>query len=199
MKTKEEVRANQKELRKIWVEFHEDLTLREIFDEEMSEFFDSAGGTDFKSVEWLTLVSFAAKWTRELKKAKKKERREEVKGQSVEDIQDGNRDRMILLLRSILNQYEDEPKALKNISLSDVKSLYKIVQDLEEVKKKTEIERGKLKLDAIKTVLPYGRLKPEALEALQTKLIGSFNRIRDFEEGKLVTPKIIEPTDEELA
>ena len=198
MKTKEQIWEIKDELKEIWLEHKDDFSLRDIFDEYMTDYFETAGTDDFKSVEWMTVVSLTAKWTRELRSEKKKERAKEIKGQSTDEIQEGNRIKMIHILRKTLDAYEDNPKKLKNISLSDVKGLYKIIQNLEEIKKKTDIERGRLKLDTFKSVLPYQRLSPEKLTELQKSITASFDRMGKFESGELVVAKIEEPDESEI-
>jgi len=96
---------------------------------------------------------------------------------------------MILILRDLIENYDGlEDPIRKALTIGEVRRMYNAIQSLEEKMKMTEISRGKLKLEAVKTLLPYQRMSlPQILE-LKEKLNESFNRIIKLKSGEPVGP-----------
>jgi len=179
------IEQKEDEIKKIWMEFKDKLKLGELYRLHLKDYFDDVNITTYKtSKDWLFFLRLVKKW----KSADRKEEVEvgvdELTDKEMDDMQDKNRKRMILMLNQILNEYENSPAKLQNINISEVRKLYKAIQSLEEAKNRTEIQKGKLKLETVKTLLPYQRMSLPELISLKEKINDSFTRIIKLKSGE---------------
>ena len=109
--------------------------------------------------------------------------------EEAEELQDKNRKKMIFILNELITGYGETDSPMKKaFGIGEIRRMYNSIQSLEEKMKMTEISRGKLKLEAVKTLLPYQRMSlPQILE-LKEKLNESFDRIVKLKSGELVGP-----------
>ena len=89
--------------------------------------------------------------------------------------------------QGLIGDYENEDNPIHlSFKIGEIRRMYGAIQSLEEKMKMTSIARGKLKLDAVRTLLPYKRMNPEELLALKEKLNESFDRIIKLKKGEPV-------------
>lgn len=187
-----EISKKEEKVRAVW-EKHKDeeLRLSEVFQKYLGEHFDVSyvkGNSD-----WLVFMSWWSSWTKKERAAKKQEKAaEKMRGlseEAIEEIQDSNRKKMIIMLSNLLEGYSKEGDVFKKtMSISEIRRLYKSIQDLEEKKKMTQIARGKLGLETVKILLPYQRMSLEQLLALKEKFNESFERILKLKSGEPAGP-----------
>jgi len=184
----ENIKEKEEEVKAIWLEHRDKMATSSLYKKFLTPYFDT---TSWKvtNKDWLFFIS----WVRDWKKVEKKEKRDqEVKEQmknltdeGIEELQRMNRKKMIVALSNLLKEYEDTDSPMKKaFGIGEIRRMYKAIQSLEEKMKMTEISRGKLKLDAVRTLLPYKRLKPEELLALKEKINESFDRIIKLKSGE---------------
>jgi len=184
----ENIKEKEEEVKAIWLEHRDKMATNSLYKKFLTPYFDT---TSWKvtNKDWLFFIS----WVRDWKKVEKKEKRDqEVKEQmknltdeGIEELQRMNRKKMIVALSNLLKEYEDTDSPMKKaFGIGEIRRMYKAIQSLEEKMKMTEISRGKLKLDAVRTLLPYKRLKPEELLALKEKINESFDRIIKLKSGE---------------
>jgi len=186
----ENIKEKEKEVKEIWLEHRDNMSASEIYKKFLHPYFDTANWTIHQK-DWF----FFMIWIRGWKKVEKKERRDiaaqekldSLTDEGIEEIQSMNRKKMIVILSDLIADYEIVEDSIKKaFSLTEIRRMYKDIQSLEEKMKTTEIARGKLKLDAVRTLLPYKRMSPEELTALRGKLNESFDRINKLKSGELV-------------
>lgn len=188
----ENIKEKEEEVKKIWLEKKELMSASHLYKQFLGDYFDVANWS-INDKDWL----FFLIWIRDWKKAIKAEEKEEdisqelekLTDEEIELVQERNRKRMILILEDLIENYEklDDP-IRKALTISEVRRMYNAIQSLEEKMKMTEISRGKLKLEAVKSLLPYQRMSlPQILE-LKQKLNESFDRILKLKSGEPVGP-----------
>lgn len=164
------------EIKKIYLEHYEEGA-KAVYLGYLREYFEPK----IPSGDWIFFVQQVKKWRGE--ENIKKVLPEELSDSDIEEIQQGNRKKTIIILKKLLTRYEKNPKAFKNITVQEISLLYKIIQSAEEAMKRTELAKSKLKLDVVKTFfLPYAKYNPEELKLLKAKIDASFQRI--FKTGK---------------
>ena len=105
--------------------------------------------------------------------------------EDADQLQERNRRVMIVLLSRALKMYEKNPKMLKNMDVAEIRRLYQTVQAADERARMTAIQKGKLKLDVARTILPYKRLTPEELTKLRETANDAIGQIIKLKgEGK---------------
>lgn len=185
-----DVYKEEEKIRKIWLEHINTIPLKRIFDNYLGIYFDvSIPHIPTKkqvNKDWLFFLNWDRKWKKEERKKQIERDLENMDDEAIEEMQDKNRKRMILLLKRMLDTHEFESKSGKLLNVGEIRRMYKALQSLEEVKKRTEISRGKLKLEAVKTLLPYQRMPLPELLALKEKLNESFDRIIKLKSGESV-------------
>lgn len=135
--------------------------------------------------EWMRFVAYVRRWRLEEKAVEEYSVNEGTKifdDDNIEEIQNKNRKRMVLILQAVLSDYAKHPKKMRDIKIAEIQRLYQSIQGLEEQKKRTELQAGKLKLDVVKTILPYQRMPLSALQELKEKINESFEQIIKLKE-----------------
>jgi len=175
-------------IRKIWLENRDTMKSVEIFQAKLADFFDDVVidiGHSFKNKDFVAFVNMIKIWKKEEDEKIALEEINKLDSEEADQLQDHNRKVMIVLLSRTLNMYEKNPKMLKNINVAEIRRLYQTVQAAEERKKSTELQRSKLNLDVVRTILPYARMTPEKLEALHNKSTDAIEKIRKLKsQGK---------------
>lgn len=183
----ENIREKKEEVRQLWLKNREGLKLGQFYKKFLGDFFNVEGNIK-STADWLFFLNWHQEWRKEVKgEEREKEEKEEVTEEDIEEIQGRNRKRIVLILKKLLDNYDTESNAVKKtMSISEIIKTYRAIQSLEEKMKMTAIARGKLKLDTVRTLLPYKRLKPEELLVLKKKLNESFDRIIKLKSGSPV-------------
>lgn len=183
----ENIREKREEVKEIWLKNKEGLKLGQFYKKFLGDYFNVEGNIK-GTRDWLFFLNWYREWYREAKKEKGvQDAEEEVTEEDIEEIQGRNRKRIVLILKKLLDNYDKESDALKKtMSISEIIKTYRAIQSLEEKMKMTTIARGKLKLNAVRTLLPYKRMKPEELAILKEKLNESFDRIIKLKSGSPV-------------
>ncbi len=177
-----DIQNKKDEVHNIWLENKDKMSASELYKTFLGEYFDVANYT-FKHYDWLFFIKWVNGWKKELRKGK---RAEDLSDEELDDIQDKNRKRMIIIMESVLKKYENDPKKMENIPIEEVRRLYKAIQSIEESMKRTQIAKGKLGLDTAKAILlPYARMNPKSLLALKEQLNESLNRIIEIKSKGL--------------
>jgi len=165
----------------------------QLYQQFLGDYFDVAQLSHNNKKDWLFFLVWVGVWRREIKRKEQEEKLErdmqELTDEEIEMVQERNRKKMILILSGLIENYEtlDDP-IKKAFTIGEVRRMYNAIQTLEEKIKMTEISRGKLKLEAVKTLLPYQRMSlPQILE-LKNKLNESFDRIIKLKSGEPVGP-----------
>lgn len=175
------------EVKNIWLKHKDEIKAREIYEKYLGAYFDLPNPAD-----WPVFVTMIRTWNQEIKKADRAREMESLDEEGIANIQLQNQRKMILLLRDLINDYETNPSKFKGIG--EISNFYKTIQQLEEQIKRTEIQKGKLKLEAVRTLLPYQRLTlPELLE-LKEKFNESFDRIIRLKSAPESSAKPVGPT-----
>lgn len=173
----------EKEIKEIWLEHKDNETTKQIFTEHLSKYF-TIEPFERQGKDFLRLMAWVNKWKKEVKKEEVEELMGNMTDKEALDIQEKNRRRLILMLEKVLDGYAENPDKFLNIPIAEIRRLYQTIQGIEESIKKTEIARSKLKVEAIKTFLPYMRMSPEELSGLKNKLNESFDRIIKLKRGE---------------
>ncbi len=180
----ENIKEKKEEIKKIWLEHKADMLLGNIFKEFLGSYFDVSFVKS--NPDWLFLLQWYKEWKKEERLEGVEDELKTMTDEKADEIQNKNRQRMILMLRTTLDTYEKSPKKVMTTGVSEIRQLYRAIQSLEEVKKRTDIARGKLKLDTVRTLLPYNRATTEELLTIKEKVNESFNRILKLKDGKPV-------------
>ena len=187
-------KETQEKIKKIWDSKKDEKKLHRIFMEDLGDFYD-VNHFDHKSKEWLQFLQMAGEWIKDDKRDRMEHDLETLTEDGILKIQEDNRKRTVLMLREILNSYEKNPNKFKTISITEVRKWYKTIQSMEEAMKRTHISRGKLKLEAVRTLMPYNQLEklpPDKLKKLKEQVNASFDRISQLrgegEDGPAVAP-----------
>lgn len=186
--TLEELKLKEPELREIWLANKEKKSL-DLF-KCFGDYFDVESGVRYEGAkgpkqDWIHFMVFHRKFLREWREEHRDEivekKLSEMDNEEIDELQDTNRKRMILMLKEVLDDYdrakEGNKKVLMRINLSEIRQLYTSIQTLEEKKKMTAISKGKLGLEAVKTFLPYQCLSIEEILQLKEKINESIERI----------------------
>lgn len=104
--------------------------------------------------------------------------------EKIENMLKNNRARTILMLSRILDDYEKHPRNYKKVPIGEVTRLYGVIKKQENDADRLSIERGKLKLDVVKTLLPYRQLSDDDLEEVKKSFNNAIEQIRQFKEGE---------------
>ena len=177
-----DIQNKKDEIHKVWIENKDKMSASELYKTFLGDYFDVANYT-FKHSDWLFFIKWVNGWKKELRVTK---RVEDLSEDELDDIQDKNRKRMIIIMESVLKKYESNPKKMEDIPIEEVRRLYKAIQSIEESMKRTQIAKGKLGLDTAKTLLlPYGRMNPKQLLELKEELNESLNRIIEIKSKGL--------------
>jgi len=180
-----DIEKKEEEIKKIWLENRTSKKMGEIFVQLLSDYFpEETKESNYKVTKgWLFFMRLVKKWKAEEADVNVNRDLENFSEKEIDDVQDTNRKRMILMLREVLRKYEGNPNKLAKIDVGELRRLYQAIQNLEEIKKRTEIQKGKLGLEAVRTLLPYQRLSIPQLLELKEKINESFKRIIDLKEG----------------
>jgi len=187
-----DVKTKEEEVKKIWLEKRGEMKTGEIYKTFLGDYFDTANWS-INNKDWLFFLSWIRDWQKKIKKEEQENRAEEAaKGltdEEAEELQDKNRKKMIFILNELIMEYGETDSPIKKaFGIGEIRRMYNSIQSLEEKMKMTEISRGKLKLEAVKTLLPYQRMSlPQILE-LKEKLNESFDRIVKLKSGEPVGP-----------
>lgn len=186
----------KEEIRKLWLEKVEngEMKTTQFYKEFLGDYFDVASFGKHSKDWWFFLI-WIRDWKKKIKKAKDEEEiKEKMKGltdEQVEEIQDQNRKKMIVILSKLIANYEELPEEAafkKTMDIAEIRRMYSSIQSLEEKIKMTDISKGKLKLEAVRTLLPYQRMPLPEILKLKEKLNESFDRIIKLKSGESVGP-----------
>lgn len=188
----ENIKEKEAEIKKIWLEHRGKMPTNQIYRQFLGDYFDVANWSRTDK-DWLFFLSWIRDWKRAIKKQEKEDQlkkdMEEMTDEGIEVVQRKNRKKMILILRDLIENYDTLEDSLKKaLAIGEIRRMYKAIQSLEEKMKMTEISKGKLKLEAVKTLLPYKRMELPELLALKAKLNESFDRIIKLKSGEPVGP-----------
>lgn len=189
----ENIMEKEKEIKEIWLEHRNQMIASLIYKKFLSPYFEIVPKVQ-DTPDWLFFLRWVSRWRNAERKEKKEEEKREmeielenVTDEDIDEIQARNRRRVVLILGKLLDTYDKEPDVLKKaVRINEIMTTYKAIQSLEEKMKMTSIARGKLKLDAVKTILPYKRMNPDELITLREKLNESFDRILKLKSGEPV-------------
>jgi len=182
----------KEEVKKIWLEYREKMSTSQIYKQFLGNYFDVANWSNNNS-DWLFFLIWVRDWKKAIK-AEEDEKKingemEKLTDEEIEMVQEKNRKKMILILEDLINNYENLDDPIKKaLTIGEVRRMYNAIQTLEEKMKMTEISRGKLKLETVKTLLPYQRMSLPEILKLKEKLNESFNRIVKLKSGEPVGP-----------
>jgi len=182
-----DIKNKKAEIKKIWLEHRDKMSNIEIFKNYLGEYFDvSAKAPNGKTPkEFIFFVTMVREWKKEESIERVNRESESLTDEEILEIQNQNRKRTILMLRETLNKYESNPNFLSKLTVREISMLYRIVQSAEEAMKRTEIAKGKLKLDAARTfLLPYQRMSVEELLKLKEVLNASIEQIVKLKSGR---------------
>lgn len=177
------IQDKKTEVHKIWLKYQNKLHAHELYSKYLGAYFDVKNWSR-KSKEWMFYLVWVREWQKDLRK---EYRAEAVSEERVEEAQIQNRRRMILILSHLIDAYEEaEGKDSRNTKfpISELLKMYNSIQTLEERMKMTQISKGKLKLEAVRTLLPYQRLTAPQIIELKSQLNESFERILKLKSGK---------------
>jgi len=187
------IEEKEKEVKTIWFENRDKMPSKEIFVNLLKDYFngEDIGSKLRVNKDWLFFLSWIRKWRGVEKKKEQEERTkdklENLTDEKIEKLQSMNRKKMIVILSDLIENYEKETNPVHlSFGIGEIRRMYGAIQSLEEKMKTTEIARGKLKLDAVRTLLPYKRMSTEELTALRGKLNESFDRINKLKSGEFV-------------
>lgn len=187
------IEEKEKEVKTIWFENRDKMPSKEIFVNLLKDYFngEDIGSKLRVNKDWLFFLSWIRKWRGVEKKKEQEERTkdklENLTDEKIEKLQSMNRKKMIVILSNLIENYEKETNPVHlSFGIGEIRRMYGAIQSLEEKMKTTEIARGKLKLDAVRTLLPYKRMSTEELTALRGKLNESFDRINKLKSGEFV-------------
>jgi len=178
----ENIGEKEKEIKEIWLKNRGEKGTLEIFREFLSPYFDTEkriGGIrkGEGSPDWTFFCRWIKRWRAEEMQKEASRLAEDLTDEDANELLRANRRKTIVLLNLLLKNYETRPESLKRIPIREISKLYKILQDTEESMKRTEIAKGKLKLEAVRTLLPYQRMSVEDIKKLKESLNASFERI----------------------
>ena len=188
-----DIEKKEEEIKSIWLENKESKKMGEIFVQLLQDYFpEETKESNYKVTKgWLFFMRLVKKWKSEGGNINIDRSLETFSDEEIDDVQDDNRRRMILMLRKYLKEYERNPNKLTAAKSGELRRLYDSIQKSEEAKKRTAIQKGKLGLDAVKTLLPYQRLSLPQLLELKEKINESFQRIIDLKSEKSSGQNII--------
>jgi len=95
-----------------------------------------------------------------------------------------NRAAAIELFGRELQRIRLDPERLSKKAIDKLTRLYKVVREETEAAERTKISRGKLKLEAVRTLFPYERMSIEELKKLKESIDASFTRILQLKSGE---------------
>jgi len=175
------------EVYNLWLANRDDMSLKDIYCELLTDYFPDEWQNNNR--QWLFFLRLVGNWRKTESLDRMKFDMENMTDEEAEELQNQNRRRIIVMLREALNKYERNPNFLKKLDVKGVTTLYKIVQSAEEAMKRTELQKGKLKLEAARTfLLPYQRMSQEELLSLKVALTTSIDGIiadttRELDDG----------------
>ena len=186
----ENIKEKKEEVRKIWLEHRDKMSTSELYKKFLHPYFDTANWT-IHHKDWFFFLIWIRGWKREMKKKEDEERiATKLRGltdEEAEAAQKKNRKKMIVILSDLIENYEDAENPIKKaFGIGEIRRMYQSIQSLEEKMKTTEIARGKLKLDTVRTLLPYKRMGSEELLTLREKINESLDRILKLKGGEPV-------------
>ena len=181
-------------VRKLWLEKVESggMGTKDFYIKFLGDYFDVSNWSQ-RSKDWWLFLIWVRDWKKKIKKIRNEERaKEDAKGLTddrVEEIQSQNRKKMIVMLSNLLLDYGKlDTKAKETFNAEEIRRMYTSIQTLEERMKMTNISRGKLKLEAVRTLLPYQRMPLPEILKLKEKLNESFDRIIKLKSGESIGP-----------
>lgn len=184
------IEEKEEEIKKIYFEHRDDMRASKLYKDYLGDYFDVESWT-INNKDWLYFLIWIREWkkieTRIKREQEAIERSKEITDEEVEEVQKKNRKKMIVMLSDLISNYEESTDpARKALDVAEVRRMYASIQALEEQIKRTEISKGKLKLEAVKTLLPYQRMSLSEIQELKEKLNDSFGRIIKLKSGEPV-------------
>lgn len=181
MNTSKPKLEKEKEIKAIWLKYTKQKVPKvQIFKKYLGDYFDNSSWNMRVKTQsrddWLLFLNQSTIWQRERDVEQMNKNMKEKTNKEIEDIQNQNRKRLILILQNTLMKYEENPLKMKDINIAELRRLYQTIQSMEEQKTRTNLQKGKLKLDAVKTILPYQRIPLDELEELKNKINGAFQQ-----------------------
>jgi len=164
-------------IKEIWLNKRNLKRAKDIFLEDLQEFFPNA---KIKSAEWITFLRLIRDWKIEEKEKEAGRLAQTLSDEDILELQTINRKRTITLLSKLLEDYELHPRKLGRLDLS---RLYQIIQTAEEAIKRTEIMKHKEKRETIRMFYPYQRLSLQEILKLKKLANDSFERILQLKQS----------------
>ncbi len=180
----------KEEIKKIWLGKKDEMKTSQIYKTFLGGYFNVANYAKTDR-DWMSFLILVKEWKKEIRDREMEEQAEEaaigLSDEEADELQERNRKKMIFILNKLIEEYEmsDNP-AKKSFSIGEIRRMYNSIQSLEEKIKMTEISRGKLKLEAVKTLLPYQRMSLPDIMRLKEQLNDSFERIIKLKSGEPV-------------
>ena len=175
-------------IKKIWLENRDTMKATEIFQTKLVDFFNDTKieiSHSFNNKEFVAFTNMIRRWKKEEDEKIALNDMDKLTTEDADQLQERNRRVMIVLLSRALKMYEKNPKMLKNMDVAEIRRLYQTVQAADERARMTAIQKGKLKLDVARTILPYKRLTPEELTKLRETANDAIGQIIKLKgEGK---------------
>lgn len=175
-------------IKKIWLENRDTMKATEIFQTKLASFFNDIKietAHSFNNKEFVAFTNMIRKWKKEEEEKIALDDMDKLTTEDADQLQERNRRVMIVLLSRALKMYEKNPKMLKNMDVAEIRRLYQTVQSADERARMTAIQKGKLKLEVARTILPYKRLTPEELIKLREAANDAIGQIIKLKgEGK---------------
>ena len=173
------------EIKKIWLEYKDKLTDDEIYGTYLAEEYYGTihGDKETYHLGYLNYLNHLRVFKKEIENEQLNKEFENADEATLIEKQNENRKKIIFMLGKVLAKYEHNPSFFRNLGMKEVTYLYSMVQKSEEAIAKTEIERGKLKLHAIQTLLPYSRLSLDELKTLQDNFNNGITQLIQLKSG----------------
>jgi hypothetical protein len=90
----------------------------------------------------------------------------------------------IALFAKELKELELNPKKWTGQTIDKLTRLYKVIREETEAAERTKIAKGKLKLEAVRTLLPYQRMPLAELLKLQAEVNAAIEQIKQLKNGE---------------
>jgi len=177
----------QKAVREIWDKYKGELSPKQIFLQHLKDYFDVPEPENFEinGKPFFNFARLVRCWKLEDENYVSKISAENLSVEEVEEINENNAKRLVVLLQNTITKYEKKPEQFNKLSFGDISKLYQIIQQINNATERIEIQRNKLKLDTAKTFLPYTRMSDSQLARSEELILKSIKRLRDNNEVQL--------------
>lgn len=177
-------------IRKIWEQYKGQYKLTYIFFNYLRDYFiipeDISNFRQKGNPEFVRFMTMTRDWIKEEKRYVRKATAANLSEEEIEKIHENNTKEFVLLLQDTLDRYRKSPDDFRQLSFGDITKLYQIIEKVNGDRERLEIQRNKLKLDAVKMFLPYQRLSLGDLLRKKDLILESLDRqikIREDEQS----------------